>query len=95
MKKTGIKAEVHWAPRTANREADALANGEITGFNPELRIPIESDRLRWCVLPEVLALGRQSTEKYEAFKSSGENPGRSRTEKRRRVEDRLKFTDAW
>ena len=95
LRKTGIKAEVHWAPRTANREADALANGEVAGFNPERRISIEPDRLSWCVLPEVLALGRQSMEEYEAFKNSGENPGRCRKEKRRRAEDRLKVTDPW
>ena len=52
LKKTGIKAEMHWAPRTANREADALANGDIAGFSPERRSPIEPDRLGWCVLPE-------------------------------------------
>ena len=85
LETSGIKPEVHWAPRTGNREADALANGEVAGFNPERRIPIEPDRLRWCVLPEVLALGRQSMEEYEAFKNSGENPGRCRKEKRRRV----------
>ena len=34
-------------------------------------------------------------EEYEAIKSSGENPGRSRKEKRRRVEDHLKFSDPW
>ena len=33
-----IKALIEWTPRTANREADSLANGDTRGFDPELEV---------------------------------------------------------
>ena len=36
FKKRSIKASVEWFPRTANMEADALANGDTSGFKPDL-----------------------------------------------------------
>ena len=49
-KKMGLKASVEWSPREANREADALANGELSQFTPELRIPVDARQLQWTVL---------------------------------------------
>ena len=37
MKHEKMKASVSWAPREVNREADRLANGDTTGFDPNLR----------------------------------------------------------
>ena len=52
MKHEKIKASVSWAPREVNKEADRLANGDTTGFDPNLRIHIVSATLTWYVLEE-------------------------------------------
>ena len=41
MKHEKMKASVSWAPREVNREADRLANGDTTGFDPNLRLHID------------------------------------------------------
>ena len=38
LKRMSIKAVVDWAPRTANYEADELANGNTSRFDPAKRI---------------------------------------------------------
>ena len=43
LKKNSPKATVQWAPRTANHEADSLANRDTSGFNPALECKIEDD----------------------------------------------------
>ena len=43
LKQMTIKATVEWAPRTTNRETDALANGNTHDFNPELRIHVDPE----------------------------------------------------
>ena len=50
MKAMGQKAAVNWTPRAANREADALANGKSSGFDP-------AKRSRWRILPQGSADG--------------------------------------
>ena len=48
--KASIKAQVGWS-RSGNSEADALANRNFGGFDPELRCIIESTNMDW-VLPD-------------------------------------------
>ena len=48
-KKMGMKVLVEWTPRAGNREADALANGDISLFDPRRRVQLESD-VQWEVL---------------------------------------------
>ena len=38
LRHSGVRPDVTWAPREANREADRLANGDTTGFDPSLRL---------------------------------------------------------
>ena len=40
---------VEWAPRECNREADMLANGDTSLFDPERRIPVAAGTLVWNV----------------------------------------------
>ena len=54
LKRMSVKAVVEWAPRTANHEADELANGDTTRFDPAKRIDSFSQRcfrevVRWSV----------------------------------------------
>ena len=47
------------APRESNKEADALANGVIDGFNPELELKVDVANLKWSILPDALDARRQ------------------------------------
>ena len=95
MKHEGIKANVRWAPRETNREADRLANGDHAGFDPALRAPIDVERITWYVLPEALSMGREAEQFCEYSKKAEILPGTARREKRKRQDERLKFAKPW
>ena len=95
MKEERIKANVHWAPRETNCEADRLANGNFEGFSPEYRIPIDFSSMQWYLLGEALSMGRDAELAYEFAKQSGSLPGTTRREKRKRQDGRLRFSDPW
>ena len=59
-KKMGLRASVEWSLGETNREADALANGDLILFAPELRIPVSSQHLQWSVLTEALAYEKEA-----------------------------------
>ena len=95
MRHKGIKDNVHWAPRETNYEADRLGNGDFSGFSPEYRIPIDFYSTRWYVLDEALSMGRDAEQAYEFAKEMHRLPRTTRREKRKRQDERLKFTDPW
>ena len=67
MKHRGMRAIVEWAPRECNREADMLANGDTSLFDPERRIHVAAGTLVWNVLPEALKAerGRRNLQAFE------------------------------
>ena len=95
LKKRRLQASVQWTPRTANREADSLANGDTQNFNPEYECVILPESIDWLILPQALEKGRQSEVEFRAFRESGRDPQRGRKQRKRKVEDRLKMTDPW
>ena len=50
-KHTGTKAIVEWAPRSANRQADDLANERTSSFDPSLEVKIDPAAIEWRILP--------------------------------------------
>ena len=52
-------AVVGWAPREGNREADALAKGDVDEFNPAYE-------LMWNVLHEALEARRAAEREYQS-----------------------------
>ena len=95
FKRVRIKALVEWTPRTANREADALANGDTKGFDPALEVKNDDELPDWIILPQVLAMGKKAEEDFLLAKSRGELPDKSGKQRKRRAEERLKFADPW
>ena len=95
MKEMGQKATVNWTPRTANREADSLANGEISGFDPALEVVFRKDRLQWRVLPEALEMAQQAEAAVAEVKRKGDLPDRTKKQAKRRLEQRIRVTDPW
>ncbi len=44
-----------WTPRDSNSEADQLSNGDFTGFDPSLRVPIHPESVQWLVLDRLMS----------------------------------------
>ena len=92
FKRVRIKALVEWTPSSANWEADALANGDTPGFDPELEVKIDDKVLRVDHFPEGFHHGgRWAEETFQAAKSRGELPEKSGKQRKRKPEERLKF----
>ena len=90
-----MRTVVEWAPRDCNREADRLANGITTGFDPSLRLHVSSSSLHWYILEDALRAGEAAETEHQRAAAEGELPDRCREQKRKRRQDRLRFTDPW
>ena len=90
--KMGSKASAECSSWEANREADALANGDLTLFAPELRIPVSHRHLQWSVLTEALPYGKEAEDAHRIAKIAALS---TRKRRRRRPEERLKAVDPW
>ena len=95
MQENALKASVMWTPRETNREADALANGDTSSFNPALRVEIEPTCLQWLLLPSALEMGRKAEEEHRKFKASGYDPRRGERIRKRKAYEKLRVTDPW
>ena len=71
LKKRSLQASIQWTPRTANREADSLANGNAQNFNPDYECVICPDSFEWLVLPQALERGREAEDEFRVFRESG------------------------
>ena len=78
-----------------DREADMLANGDTSLFDPERRIPVSAGTLVWNVLPEALKAGRDAEDTFNRLKETHGLPNRSAKQRKRAAEHRLKFKDPW
>ena len=70
MKRHRLKANVEWAPREANKEADELANGDVHQFSPALEVKIRAEELDWYILPKALEIGAKAEEAHLKAKQS-------------------------
>ena len=98
-------------PRDQNAEADAITNGDVEGFNPDMRVPVDVERMRFNVLPEMLELGDRFYDIVEKEKAErkriAEEEGRPESAgaasrgggqqewKGRKKRGGLKVTDPW
>ena len=60
LRHSGVRPDVRWAPREANREADRLANEDTTGCDPSLRLRVLPPVGRWFTVDDALARTRSS-----------------------------------
>ena len=95
MKARGMRAIVEWAPREFNKEADQLANGITDSFDPNRRIHVSSQTLTWNILPTAIQSGRDAEQAFRDMKERYGLPNRSKKQRKRKVETRLKNTDPW
>ena len=55
---------VERTPRESNREADALAKGDLEGFNPDLQLPVTASSLSWLL--RLAVFGRRKDSRAHA-----------------------------
>ena len=94
-KKMGMKVLVEWTPRAGNRDADALANGDSSLFDPRRRVQLESD-VQWEVLDQALRRGHEAESETATARAEKRLPDRaSKRMKKRKPTEKLRVTDPW
>ena len=58
LESKGQRLLLRWAPREVNAEADRLANGNCSGFDPLKRVWVDVRSGPWLVLDKLLELGK-------------------------------------
>ena len=49
-----MEPALSWAPREQHEEADALTNEEFSGFDPDKRVVVQLQDIKWIVLKEMM-----------------------------------------
>ena len=93
-KKIRMKAVVDWTPRTENKETNRLANGDFKGCDPARRVHLIPSNIHWDTLPQELRLGREVDSEEPFAKEQGTISKRAVQRMKRKLEARLKMTDA-
>ena len=88
----GLDLELEWVPRAANSEADKLADGVSTGFDPRLRRGTSLEDLPWLVLPGLLKAGAAF---YEACAELPSPVPSSSAKKPKLAGERLRDREPW
>ena len=68
MRSLDVELYLQWIPRDENSEADALTNGDYSAFAAEKRIQVDLEKIRWWVLPEMMATSQQLYEDIQKGK---------------------------
>ena len=89
MKQQKIKSQVQWTPRTANVEADRLANGTTSGFDPARQVKVDAASIHLEILSKALewvrTLETQDAEDAPEQNEARRTPQRSRSVATQRV----------
>ena len=93
-RRSGARPDVRWALREANREADRLANGDSSGFNPALRLRELPPVGGWILLDDALVLGETAENEMKKFLAEAGSSMQVKG-KRKKPEDRLRLKDPW
>ena len=96
MRLRNFSLNLEWIPRLQNQEADALTNGDYTGFSPENQIQVDLEALPLQVVPELLpvaeAFYKDLDDKRAAAKVAG---GRGAGRASKPPREPLRFRDPW
>jgi hypothetical protein len=86
-----VDMDLVWAPRDQNEEADAITNGEVSIFDPALKVELDLKDLRFKILPELMG---QAQDLYQDVRSRRAKPS-SEQAPRRGAKRPLRQTDPW
>ena len=68
LEKRRTELSLEWVPREQNEEADALANEDVRGFDPALRVPVKLENLGFLHLPGLLDFHEAFRKELEALR---------------------------
>ena len=88
-------ADVSWAPRDTNEEADALSRGVSDGFDPALRIEVDLATVPWRIFGEALRWGQDLADEVAARRAGGGPRLQRRPARKRPRGERLRARDPW
>ncbi len=91
LESRGVQLELEWTPRDWNSEADALSNGDTTGFLPENRVDVDPRTLRWEVMDELMRHGANFTKDYQRLAARPRIPAAAK----KRRQQRLRAREPW
>jgi hypothetical protein len=91
MEKKNARVALDWCPRELNVEADALANGDASLFDANLRVPLDLTNIDWIVLDKLMKHG----EEQELAKRSRPPPAPKAGGRKKPKWARLRVTDPW
>ena len=87
LHQAGLWLELNWLPREENTEADALTNGDFSGFDPQLRVPVSWAEVDLGVVQKLLTAEAEFRDKLGELKAArrqGVPEGPARKRKRER-----------
>jgi len=93
LERLGLTLDLGWAPREWNFEADALTNGDFSGFAADLRIAIDLPTVQWEVLPEMLTAGATYFNEVKRLKEARAKSGVAAPRRKRRRDEALRGRD--
>ncbi len=83
-----VRLSVSWIPREFNAEADQLAGGNFSLFDPQHRLEVNWERVHWLVLDQLLALGAE-------FHAETRQSRAALAQQKPRKQAPLRETDPW
>ena len=96
MRLRNLALNLEWVPRLQNQEADALTNGDFTGFSEENRILVDLAALPLQVVPALLPVAEAFYHGLEEKRTAAKAAGTSRAVKARKTfKEPLRFRDPW
>ena len=96
LKARAMTAEVQWAPRETNEEADALSNLQFVGFSAECRVAVSIPDIRWHIFRSSSPAGAEFEIQARANRER-HGPLRRclKRERHKKPEERLRLRDPW
>ena len=96
LKAGAMTAEVQWAPRERNQEADALSNLQFAEFSAECRVAVSIPDIRWHIFDQALQWGAEfETQARANWERHGPLRRCLKSGRRKKPEERLRLRDLW
>ena len=91
LRSRNLHLDLDWVPRDQNTEADALTNGDYSGFAPANRVPLDINKLDFKMLPQLMKAAEDLFDNIAARRRAG----KPKEEGARWRRQKLKERDPW
>ena len=93
----GILLDLQWERRSFNVLADKLSNGYFDDFDPNLRVEIDLEKIKWIVLTPPLRRAPELFDQIKSLKEQKKSKGGGKSTKRKREggAEKLRVRQPW